>query len=94
MPLGIAREVKSVLDFNAPHCTILRRDAIDQGIQRGIIVKLHKVSVGTIVASDVDATVLELRHPRFLTYDFVLGRTFLKSCKLTVDVNKGYLSLR
>jgi hypothetical protein len=65
-----------------------------QGIQRGIAVRLHKVSVGSVVASDVGAVVLELQHPRFHTFDFVLGRTFLANCKLTVDVKKGYISLR
>lgn len=65
-----------------------------QGIQRGIVVRLHKVSVGPVVATDVDAVVLELQHPRFHTFDFVLGRTFLSSCKLTVDVNKGFIYMR
>ncbi len=65
-----------------------------QGIQRGIVVRLNKVSVGSVVAKDVDAVVLELQHPRFHTFDFVLGRTFLANCKLTVDVKKGYISLR
>ena len=118
---GFVREVSSLIDFNAPYCSILRQDAIDlgyphagnrhveeertrpdrvpvftswQGIQRGILVKLRKVSVGPIVANDVEAVVLELSHPRFHTFDFVLGRTFLNSCKLTVDVNKGCIYMR
>jgi len=63
------------------------------GIQRGIKVKLHKVSVGGLVARNVDAVVLELEHPRFITFDFVLGRSFLKNFKLTVDGKKRILSL-
>jgi predicted aspartyl protease len=117
---GIVREVTSILDFNAPYCTILRQDAVDlayphaanrhveeqrhrpdrvitfttqQGIQRGIVVKLTKVSVGHAVARDVEAVVLELSRPRFLDYDFVLGLTFLRNFRLTVDAKKGYLSL-
>jgi predicted aspartyl protease len=65
-----------------------------QGIQRGIVVRLNKVTVGPVVASEVDAVVLELQHPRFHTFDFVLGRTFLANCKLTVDVKKGYVNMR
>lgn len=117
---GAVREVSSLLDFNAPYCTILFQDAIDlgypeggnkhqdeermnperaprftsmQGIQRGIKVTLDKVSLGSIVATNVEAVVMELEVPRFITYDFVLGRSFLKHCKVTVDVNRGYVSI-
>jgi hypothetical protein len=64
-----------------------------RGIDRGIQVKLHKVSVGGLVAKNVDAVVLELEHPRHITFDFVLGRSFLKHFKLTVDVKARYVSL-
>jgi hypothetical protein len=64
-----------------------------RGIDRGIRIPLHKVSLGGLVARNVDAVVLELEHPRFITFDFVLGRSFLKNFKLTVDLRKGYLSL-
>ena len=64
-----------------------------RGIDRGIQVKLHKVSVGGLVAKNVDAGVLELEHPRHITFDFVLGRSFLKHFKLTVDVKARYVSL-
>lgn len=64
-----------------------------RGIERGIKVRLPKVSIGRLVARDVDAVVLELEHPRHITFDFVLGRTFLKNFKLTVDVGKGYVSI-
>lgn len=63
------------------------------GIQRGIKVKLRKVSVGGLVARNVYAVALELEHPRFITYDFVLGRSFLKNFKMTVDIKKRFLSL-
>jgi hypothetical protein len=63
------------------------------GIQRGIRVKLRKVSVGSLVARNVDAVALELEHPRFITYDFLLGRTFLKNFKMTVDFKNKFLSL-
>jgi hypothetical protein len=64
-----------------------------RGIDRGIQVKLHKVSIGSLSAKDVVAVVLELEHPRHITFDFVLGRSFLKHFKLAVDVKAGYLSL-
>ena len=64
-----------------------------QGIQRGILVKLRRVSVGRAVATDVDAVVLELSHPRFLTYDFILGYSFLKNFRVTFDAKKGHISL-
>jgi hypothetical protein len=41
----------------------------------------------------VDAVFLELEHPRFITFDFMLGRTFLNNFRLTVDGKKGYVSL-
>lgn len=63
------------------------------GIQRGMKVKLHKVSVGNLVARNVDAVLLELEHPRFITFDFKLGRSFLKNFKMTVDVKKKFVSL-
>ncbi len=71
----------------------LTKFASMRGIENGIKVKLHKVSIGPLVAMDVDAVVLEGEHPRFILHDLVLGRTFLKNFKLTIDVNKGYLSL-
>jgi hypothetical protein len=64
-----------------------------RGIDRGILVTLPKVSVGPLTAKNVDAVVLELEHPRFVVVDFILGRSFLKNFKLTVDLKKGYLSL-
>ena len=64
-----------------------------RGIDRGIQVKLHKVSIGSLAAKNVVAVVLELEHPRHITFDFVLGRSFLKHFKLAVDVKAGYLSL-
>jgi hypothetical protein len=67
-----------------------------RGIDRGIMVTLRRVTLGGLTASNVDAVVLELEHPRFVTFEMILGRTFLKNFKLTVDMKKGqkgYLSL-
>lgn len=63
------------------------------GIVRGIMVTFPKVSVGPIVARNVDAVVLEQEHPRMVVADMILGRSFLKDHKLTADLKKGYLEL-
>ncbi|MCL5067430.1 MAG: hypothetical protein M1368_03640 [Thaumarchaeota archaeon] len=57
------------------------------------MVTLKKVSLGTLVAENVEAAILELEYPRLMISDAVLGRTFLKNFKLSVDVGKGSLSL-
>ena len=64
-----------------------------RGVDRGIIVNLRKVSVGGLQAKNVEAVVLEMEHPRLVIADVILGRTFLRNFKLTVDLKKGYLSL-
>lgn len=72
-----------------PYFTTMR------GIDRGIVVTLRRVSIGPLSVSEVDAVVLELQHPRFITFDMILGRTFLKDFKMSVRMKGegGYLSL-
>jgi hypothetical protein len=67
-----------------------------RGIERGIKVQLKKVSIGPLAATDVDALVFETGLPPKVYFDMILGRTFLKNFKFTVDLKdgkKGYLSL-
>ena len=67
-----------------------------RGIERGVKIPLRKVSIGPLVATDVDALVFEFALPRTVTFDIILGRSFLKKFKLTVDMKdgkEGYLSL-
>lgn len=67
-----------------------------RGIERGVKIPLKKVSIGPLVATSVDALVFEFSLPRTVTFDMILGRTFLKNFKMTVDIKdgkKGYLSL-
>lgn len=64
-----------------------------RGIDRGILVTFPKISVGPLVARSVEAVVLELEHLRLVVADVILGRSFLRNFKLTVDLKKGYLSL-
>ncbi|MDG6902879.1 MAG: hypothetical protein JRM80_13100 [Nitrososphaerota archaeon] len=62
-------------------------------IERSILVTLSKVSVGKLAAKNVEAIVLEQDLARMLPVDLVLGRTFLKKFKLTLNGKSGYLSL-
>ena len=64
-----------------------------RGIERGTMITLKTVSVGRLVAEDVDAVIFELDFPRMMPFDLVLGRTFLKHFRLTVDSRAGYVSL-
>lgn len=67
-----------------------------RGIERGIKVSLKKVSIGPLAATDVDAVVFETGLPPKVYFDMILGRTFLKDFKFTVDIKdgkKGYFSL-
>ena len=64
-----------------------------RGIERTILVKLPEVSLGRLVARDVDAIVIELDLHRMLPIDLILGHSFLKNFKVTLDARKGFLSL-
>ena len=64
-----------------------------RGIERGILVTVNKISIGPIVARDVETAILELETPRFIPFDLRLGRSFLKSCKMTVDVKNETVTL-
>lgn len=67
-----------------------------RGVERGIKVPLKKVSIGPLAATDVDALVFESGLPPKVYFDMILGRTFLKNFKFTVEIRdgkKGYFSL-
>ena len=76
-----------------------------RGVGRSVMVKLAKVSIGKLVARDVDALLFEtqiqysvhesgrLVLARMIPVDLILGRTFLKNFKLTTDIKAGYMSL-
>jgi hypothetical protein len=91
--LGYPNAANKHPDEERLHPETVHRFTSMRGIDRGIEVKLRKISLGGLVARNVSAVVLELEHPRHIMFDFVLGRTFLKNFKLTVDVKKGYVSL-
>ncbi|MBR6332368.1 MAG: retropepsin-like domain-containing protein [Dehalococcoidales bacterium] len=52
---------------------------------------MEKVMVGDIEAENVDFVALTL--PRDGGIDVILGRSFLKNFKLTVDYEKGFMSI-
>ncbi len=91
--MGYAQAGNKHPDEERLHPEAVPRFTEMRGIERGILVKLQKVSVGSLVAKDVEAVVLELETPRFITFDFMLGRSFLRNFKLTVDVKKKSISL-
>ena len=91
--LGYPRAANQYSDEERDHPEETPRFTTMSGIQRGIKVKLRKVSVGKLVARNVDAVALELEHPRFITFDLVLGRSFLKNFKMTFDMRNKFLSL-
>jgi len=64
-----------------------------RGIERSILFGLAEVSLGSLVAKDVETVVMEMDLTRMLPVDLILGRPFLKNFKLTVDARKGYVSL-
>jgi hypothetical protein len=91
--LGYPEAANKPVDWARIHPDKVPKFITMRGIERGILVTLRKVSLGSLVAENVDAVVLELAIPRFNTFEMILGRTFLKNYKLTVDMKKGYLSL-
>jgi len=72
---------------NVPYVLDLR------GIERGILLKLPEISIGRLVARNIEAVVLEFEIPRQVPFDLVLGRSFLENFKLTLNPKAGFLSL-
>jgi len=91
--LGYPEAANLVKQWEYVHPDRVPRFLTMRGIERGIKVTLRKVSVGRLVATDVDALVLEMQPTRLGTFEVILGVTFLKNFRLTVDMKNGYLSL-
>ncbi|MDG7001455.1 MAG: hypothetical protein JRN15_20350 [Nitrososphaerota archaeon] len=64
-----------------------------RGLELGILVKIDEVSIGNLVAKNVDAITLKLDFPMMLPIDLILGRNFLENFTLTVNSKEGYLLL-
>jgi len=91
--MGYPKGANRPSDEERDHPEDTPRFCTASAIQRGMKITLPRVSVGQLVARNVDAVILELEHPRFLPFDFRLGRTFLKNFKLTLDMKKKSVSL-
>ncbi len=64
-----------------------------RGIERSILFTLKEVSVGRMAAENVDTVLIELGIPRLVPFDMIIGRSFLKNFKMTIDMKKSSLSL-
>ncbi|MDG7007049.1 MAG: hypothetical protein JRN06_02255 [Nitrososphaerota archaeon] len=82
-----AREWREVFPQKTPYLISFR------GVERGILIRLKRVSIGPLVAEDVTAVSLELEPSMLMPYDFVLGRSFLDKFKVTYDGRAKTLSI-
>ena len=64
-----------------------------RGIERSVLLTLSEVSIGRMAAKNVDAVLVELDIPRIVPFDMILGRSFLKNFKLSVDVANGSMTI-
>ncbi|MDG6989123.1 MAG: hypothetical protein JRN21_07330 [Nitrososphaerota archaeon] len=82
-----AREWREVFPQKAPYLMSFR------GVERGIMVRLKRVSIGHLAVEDVTAVSLEMEPSLLLPYDMVLGRSFLDKFKVTYDGKSKMLSI-
>ena len=64
-----------------------------RGIERSVLLTLSEVSIGRMTAKNVDAVLVELDLPRLVPFDMILGRSFLKNFKLSVDIANGSMTI-
>ncbi len=64
-----------------------------RGMERSVLLTLNEVSLGRMAARNVDAVIAELDLPRMVPFDLILGRTFLKHFKISIDTARGLLSI-
>jgi hypothetical protein len=80
-------DYKSLASWTTPEIITMR------GIELSILVRLTKVSIGKLSATNVNTFILALNMPLDYPVDLVLGRSFLDKFKLAYDPKAGYLSL-
>jgi hypothetical protein len=81
------REWRAVYPDQAPYLFGMR------GIESAILVKLKRVALGNISHKEVEAVALAMEPARMLPFDFILGRSFLKYFKVSIDGRTGFLSI-
>lgn len=91
--LGYAEAAFRARDWQKTHPSKVPYFLDFRGIERSILLEIAEVSLGELVARDVKTIVLELDLPRMVPIDLILGRSFLDNFKLTLDSERGYLSL-
>ncbi len=64
-----------------------------RGIEMCTVVSLKEVSIGKLVAKDVQAIVYHIEAPPIIPVDVVLGQTFLKNFRIAIDSKAGTLTL-
>jgi hypothetical protein len=64
-----------------------------RGIERTVLMKMSKISLGDLEATNVETGVYEVPLPHLLPFDLILGRSFLQNFKIRIDSEKGYISL-
>ncbi|MDG6914277.1 MAG: hypothetical protein JRN34_00780 [Nitrososphaerota archaeon] len=82
-----AREWREIFPQKTPYLLSFR------GIERGILIRLARVSIGPLVVEDVTTVCLEMVPSLMLPYDIVLGRSFLDKFKVTYDGKAKSLSI-
>ena len=82
-----AREWRTIFPEKTPYLISFR------GVERAILIRLRRVSIGPLAAEDVTAVSLEAEPSLLLPYDVVLGRSFLNNFKVTYDGKAKSLSI-
>ena len=64
-----------------------------RGIERTVLMKMPKISLGNLEVANVETGVYEVALPHTLPFDLLLGRSFLENFKITINSAKNYISL-
>jgi hypothetical protein len=88
----------SEVSFRPEDWEALRPDRVPRilglrGIEIGTTFNLNEISIGKLVAKDVETIALKLDLPLMYPVDMILGQSFLKNFKLIANPKAGYLAL-
>jgi hypothetical protein len=64
-----------------------------RGLEIGTLLNLQEVAVGNLVAKNVETVALKMDIPFMTPVDMILGRSFLRNFRLSVDPKNNYFSL-